>query len=147
MKLFSNKEDIEKMGFEYEPDREKCKIFKTNVFYGIIHVANERNFIERETVMTSDDYSPKAYKEALTAATPFTHVHSFEVPEDIPPHDGSWDVWVCARCHGRKEDSDPLVKALGKEEAASVRDWLDKTPDLSMESAYLAGLIKGKDLK
>lgn len=145
MKLFSTKEDIEKMGFIYEPDKEKCKVFKTNVYYGIIHVLG--GVVDRETVMTSDDYSPKAYKEALAQATPYTHVHSFEVPEDVPPHDGSWDVWVCARCHGRKEDSDPLVKALGKEEAEKIRDWLDKTPDLSLESAFLAGLIKGKDLK
>ena len=155
MKLFSVKEDIEKMGFIYEPDKDKCKIFKTNVYYGSVSVWDNGKNVERQTIMTSDDYSPKAYKEALTAAVPFSHVHSFEVPDDIPPQDGQWDTWVCARCHTRKEEADTLKQLLGDDKATKVREMLGGLPLPStgdtealkelLESIYMKGFRDGKE--
>jgi len=152
MKLFSSKEDIEKMGFIYEPDKEKCKIFKTNVYYGSIEVIDSN--VERTTIMTLDDYNPREYKLAIAQSCPFTNVHSFEVPDDNPTKDGHWDVLVCIRGHTLKEEANLLNQVLGEEKSSAVRETLssinvidptDKDEFLRiLESVYIMGYRDGK---
>jgi len=142
MKLFSKQHEIEKLGFTYEPDKDKCKIFKTNVYYGTIHVWGDGKNVEKETVMVSEDYDPKQYRDAIAQSCPFICVHSFEVPDDNPPTDGHWDVWVCVRGHTRKEEADVLKQVLGDDKSKEVREWLDSLPEINRDVAegiYLKG--------
>jgi hypothetical protein len=156
MKLFT-KDDIEKMGLTYEPDITKCKVDKTKAYYGSIDVWDNGKSIERSTVMTLDEYSPKEYKAAVAQSCPFLCVHSFEVPDDVPPNDGHWDMWVCVRGHTRRDNQDSLMPLLKSEETVSkVRGMMQTlleskqanlTPDVvkdMMESAFTWGWSMAK---
>ena len=116
--ILFGKEDIEKMGFQYEPDKSKCKVAKTKAYYGSIDVWDEGKSVERHTIMTSDEYNPKEYKVLVAQTCPFLHVYSFEIPDEVPVIDGHWDVWVCVRGHTPKLEVNLIMEAVKNEEIA-----------------------------
>lgn len=147
--ILFGKEEIEKMGFQYEPDKSKCKVAKTKAYYGSIDVWDGGKNAERSTIMTSDEYNPKEYKVLVAQTCPFVHVHSFEIPDEVPTQDGHWDVWVCVRGHTRKVEEDPISDRIKDAEVVlKIRDLMQdlmavKQRQYGAEYAYHPDDVRG----